>query len=58
MEFGIFNDEGLVEGDFASLDETVAAIAERYTEEDEVHAAEICRDHPGHERESCEKCND
>lgn len=34
-----------------------AAIAERYSPEDRVHAAETCRDHPERERGSCDVCD-
>jgi hypothetical protein len=57
MMFGIFNDEGLVEGDFYSQEEAQTAIKERYSEEDDLHVAECCHDHPEQERESCEECN-
>jgi hypothetical protein len=56
-QFGIFNDEGKVEGDFYSFESAAAAVSERYTDEDEVHVAECCHDHPEHEREACEECN-
>lgn len=56
-EFGIFSDEGLLEGGFCSNEEADRAIASRYSEEDGVHAGEICGDHPEHEVSTCEECN-
>jgi hypothetical protein len=56
-EYGIFNNEGKIEGDFYSFESAVKAMAERYPEGDEVYVAECCPDHPEHERASCEECN-
>lgn len=56
-EFGIFNEEGLLEGDFYSTAEAERAIEERYADEDGAYAAMICRDHPEHEAMNCELCN-
>jgi hypothetical protein len=56
MEYGIFNDEGCVEGGFASEAEAKAAIEDRYSDEDDLHVAEACHNHPEHEKESCEDC--
>jgi len=56
MEFGIFNDEGKIEGGMFSRAEAEARMAEGYTSEDEVHIGECCHDHPEHEREGCEEC--
>jgi uncharacterized protein (UPF0128 family) len=57
MEFGIFNDEGCCERGFTSKEEAERAIAERYEPGDELHAAEVCHDHPENERFTCEICN-
>lgn len=56
-EYGIFGDEGLLEGDFYSTAEAERAIEERYADEDGAYAAMICRDHPEHEAMACELCN-
>ncbi len=57
MIYGIFNDEGLLEGDFASLKEA-QDVAEEYDDEDDVHVAECCPDHPKEERATCEACDE
>jgi hypothetical protein len=54
--FGLFNDEGLVEGEFETHEEATNAL-NRYSEEDDLHVSEICPDHPGQERDNCELCN-
>lgn len=56
-EWGIFNDEGLVEGGFCAEGAAKTAAATRYDPDDDVHVAEICHDHPEHERASCERCD-
>ncbi len=56
-EHGLFNDEGLVEGGFASAGEATAALLERYVAADELRVAPCCSEHPEHEAESCEECN-
>ena len=55
-EYGIFNDEGMIEGDFYSKEEAEAAVAARYTADDEVHVARCCPEHSEQERENCEDC--
>lgn len=56
-EYGLFNDEGLLEGQFYSVAEAEAAIADRYSDEDDLHVSEVCPDHPDQERDNCEECN-
>ena len=58
MEFGIFSDEGLIEGQFATAASAEKAIAERYSPEDELHVAEVCPYHEGQERLHCEECDE
>ncbi len=58
IEFGIFGDGGLLEGEF--YDDEIEArrvLAARYSE-DAAHVAECCPDHPEHERETCEQCDE
>jgi hypothetical protein len=60
--FGLFNDEGCVEGDFSTEAEAVARLAQ-YEEDlgDSDHGlwvAEQCPDHPEHEKNSCELCEE
>lgn len=53
--FGIFSDEGLLEGDFATAADAHEVAISGYSE-DATHVAECCPDHPEHERETCEPC--
>jgi len=55
-EFGIFNDEGCVEGGFYSRDEAEAARTVRYAEDDDCHVSRCCPEHPEEEAETCENC--
>jgi hypothetical protein len=55
-EFGIFNDEGLLEGDFYEYDKAVTKMA-AYSEETDVHVSEVCPEHREQERKNCEECN-
>lgn len=56
--YGLFNDEGLVEGDFASLGEAEAALKSRYTADDDLHVAAQCHEHPEEEADFCASCLD
>lgn len=56
MEFGIFNDEGLVEGGFVDRDTAETTVREMYSDEDDLHVGEICHDHPDYEAANCEAC--
>lgn len=56
VEYGLFNDEGLMEGQFYGPEEARAAIADRYTEEDELEVHEVCPEHEGERRDVCEDC--
>jgi hypothetical protein len=55
-EYGLFNDEGLVEGGFYSVDTAEAAILDRYDSEDELEVKEVCGDHEGQPYDGCEEC--
>lgn len=55
-EFGIFSDEGLLEGQFWSREVAEETLRTTYPEDD-AHVAECCREHPEQERETCEECN-
>lgn len=55
--FGVFNDEGLLEGDFVSLEKALEARRARYSDDDHAYAAEICPDHEDQPRHDCETCN-
>ncbi len=56
-EYGIFNDEGLVEGSFSSQAEAQRAIEERYDEDDALTVELLCRDHSSNAAEQCEDCD-
>lgn len=55
-EYGIFNDEGLLEGQFYDRATADAALADMYSEDD-AHVAECCPDHREQERATCEECD-
>lgn len=56
-EFGVFSDEGKIDGGFYSFEEAQNALESLYAEEDDVHVGECCHDHPEHEKDTCELCN-
>lgn len=56
-EWGIFNDEGLVESQCWSRDEALRRIAESYSDDDEVVVYEICPDHEGFPADNYEECD-
>lgn len=58
MQFGIFNDEGLVDGGFHTAAHAAEFITENYTAEDELEVLEQCSGHPDHAAISCEMCNE
>ena len=57
-EWGIFNDEGLIEGGFYTREEAVSSANTTYGPEDEVAIYEICPE-PSHDepRHCCEQCH-
>lgn len=55
-EYGIFNDEGLIEDGFFSYEEA-SFVADGYDKDENAHVLEICPDHPEHANSSCEECN-
>ena len=55
--FAVFTDEGAVADEFGSVGDAAAWMAAN-CEPGEAHVGEVCRDHPGHERATCEPCND
>jgi hypothetical protein len=56
-EYGIFNDEGALEGGFYNRDTAVGVLETRYADDPQAYVAEACPDHPDHPRESCEECD-
>ncbi len=70
-EYGIFNDEGLLESDFYSKEDAETALQEDYPEEvqedaDRVergeeplhYVARLCHDHPDQPAHGCEECDE
>lgn len=55
-EFGIFTDEGMIEGGFWTREEARQIARERFPEEN-CWVATVCHDHEGQEAENCEECN-
>lgn len=56
-EFGIFNDEGLVEGEFYSEDDAREAIAAHYSEDEWAKVEEVCPEHREQPALGCEECD-
>lgn len=56
-EYGIFTDEGKIEGDFYSAEEAERVLCARYGEETDGHVGACCHDHPEQEAANCELCN-
>ncbi len=64
-EWGIFTDEGKVEGDFYSRESADACFAKLTADDDDraacesenMHVGECCHDHPENEKDNCEDCN-
>ena len=54
---GIFNDEGLLEGDFTEKQAKTALEAYYADDDPAAYVAECCHDHPEHEAGNCEECN-
>ena len=54
--YGIFDDEGLLEGDFSTREEAEHEMAVCYPEDD-AHVALICPDHEDQEHGNCESCD-
>jgi hypothetical protein len=56
-EFGVFNDEGLIDPGFRTLAEAEAAARQwRGDGEEWAKAAEVCPDHEEQRRDTCEEC--
>lgn len=56
-EFGIFSDEGQLEGSFFSRTDAELALVARYSpEDDNAYVAECYPDRPEEEREGCREC--
>lgn len=54
--YGIFNDEGLLEGDFLTAEDAERERVKTYSEDD-AHVAVVCPDHEDQEYDSCESCD-
>ena len=56
MEYGIFNDEGLIEGGFRS-ERAAKIVVTQYHRRGEICVVKVvCPDHEEHANESCEPC--
>lgn len=55
-EYGIFNDEGLVEGGFFERSEAEKRLS-AYSPDDGCEVHEICLDHEGQPRHGCAECD-
>lgn len=57
IEYGIFNDEGLLEGGFYSVEAVERGMKyPEYLEEPFIYWDEICPDHEEQPQEHCEEC--
>ncbi len=56
-EFGIFNDEGLIVGQFYTRKKAETFLLETYTTDDELSVYEVCEEHPENAHITCEECN-
>lgn len=54
-QFGIFNDEGMIDGPYDSRVEAQEAARDHHAEED-YRVLELCPDHEGEPNASCEPC--
>lgn len=59
-EYGVFNDEGILEQDMWSRDEALATLAARYPDDPHVYVGEVCGDCRAseHSLDGCEGCVD
>jgi hypothetical protein len=57
-EYGIFSDEGLLEGQFYDLWKAEERLLGYYHPDDGAYVAVICPDHPEQEELGCEECNE
>lgn len=57
-EYGVFNDEGLLEGGFWSETAALESLLNDYSEEDEATVHPVCPEHPDQIEDECEECYD
>lgn len=55
-EYGLFNDEGLVEDGFYTLEDAEKALKD-YDTDDDLRVFEVCPEHEEEPKLFCEKCN-
>ena len=55
--YGLFDDEGQIEGDFTTRDEAETARRTRYDADDDLRIEECCHDHPEEPRAACCLCD-
>lgn len=57
MEYGVFTDEGAVAAEFYTREAADAWMAANCADDASAHVGQVCPDHEGHERATCEPCN-
>lgn len=56
VEWGLFNDEGLVEDQFTSAEEAWREIADNYRHDEGLKVMEMCPFHGGEPTHGCKEC--
>ncbi len=56
-EYGIFNDEGILEGNLYYLGVAEKLRTDRYWDDPHAYVSEVCPDHPDQPKEGCEECD-
>jgi hypothetical protein len=57
IDFGLFNDEGLVADGYHTAAEAEKARVTDFHPDDDLTVSEICNDHPDHANSTCEECH-
>jgi hypothetical protein len=55
-DYGIFNDDGLIDGPYHSEKEAME-VAKAYDADEGAHVLRLCHDHPEHADLCCEVCH-
>lgn len=55
-EYGVFNDEGLLEGGFWSEWSALQSLLNDYSEEENAAVHLVCPEHPDQIEDECEEC--
>jgi len=56
-EYGVFNEEGMIDGPFYTH-ESAVVVCKSYDDEEAAYVAEICPTHEEQEYDTCEYCYD